>query len=123
MVQQLIRRATNDFRRVEFALQLYQLMLCMVRPGPHNSQQLLDTVLAIQLNPIQLVGRGFASRHDLQYSVQSTRRAFTGSANTECRCSLHDCGLAGVQDLCTSGADVQLHVKGRHYPAFGCCSC
>ena len=122
MVQQLIRRATNDFQRVEHALLLLQLMLCMVRPGPHNSQHLLDTVLAIQLNPSQLVGRGFASSHDIQYSIQSTRRILTGRADSECRCSLHVCGLAGVQDPCTSGADLQLHVKDRHYPALGSCS-
>ena len=47
----------------------FQLMLGMVRPGPHDSQHLLDTVLAILLNPSQLVGRGFASRHDLTYSI------------------------------------------------------
>ena len=56
----------HPFSTFEVALLLFQLMLGMLRPGPHNSQHLLDTVLAILLNPSQLFGRGFASRHDLQ---------------------------------------------------------
>jgi len=71
---QFIGSAANSSRHhplssFGFALLLFQLMLGMVRPGPHNSHHLLDTELAILLNPSQLVGRGFASRHDLTYSI------------------------------------------------------